>query len=67
VEAHVGKRVEIVGTLKAGETSASGPTGGPTAGAPPRGVDVTSQDLKLRELEVSSVREVAGACPTAAK
>jgi len=67
VEQHMGKRVEIVGKLKAAETGAAGATGGPTAGAPPKGVDVTSQDLKLRELEVASVREVAGACPAAAK
>jgi hypothetical protein len=62
---HVGKRVEITGKLKAAEIGASGPTGGPTAGAPPRGVDVTSEDLKLRELEVMSVRETTGACPAA--
>ena len=66
-EQYVGKRVEIMGTLKPAETSAAGPTGGPTAGAPPRGVDVTSQDLKLREMEVSSVKEVPGACPAATK
>jgi hypothetical protein len=60
---HVGKRVEIVGTVKPAEIGASGPTGGPTAGAPPRGVDVTSEDLKLREIEVKSVRETSGACP----
>jgi len=67
VEAHLGKRVEIVGKLKAAAANASGPTGGPTAGTPPTGVDVTSPDLRLRELEVSSVREVAGACPAPAK
>ena len=67
LEAHVGKRVEIVGKMKAAEANASGPTGGPTAGAPPTGVDVTSPDLRLRELEVSSVREAAGACPAPAK
>jgi hypothetical protein len=62
--AFVGKRVEITGTLKAAETSAAGrPTGGATAGEPPRGVDVMSKDLKLRELEVSSVREATGSCP----
>jgi hypothetical protein len=60
---HVGKRVEIVGTLKPAEVGAAGPTGGPTAGAPPRGVDVASSDLKLRELDVISVREASGACP----
>jgi hypothetical protein len=62
-EKFVGKRVEIMGTLKPAETSASGaPTGGPTAGQPPRGVDVTSKDLQLRELEISSVRETTGSC-----
>ena len=60
----VGKRVEIIGRLKAAETSASGkPTGGATAGAPPSGVDATSKDLQLRELEVTSVKEATGACP----
>jgi hypothetical protein len=61
---YVGKRVEIRGKLKAGETGAYGATGGPTAGTPPSGVDVTSRDLKLRELEVTSVRESTGTCPT---
>ena len=61
---HVGKRVEISGKLKAAETTASGrPTGGATAGRPPEGVDVLSKDLKLRELEVASIRQVAGMCP----
>jgi hypothetical protein len=50
--AHVGKRVEITGTLK--PTSAT--PGGPTASVP------GSQDLQLRELEVSSVRETTGTC-----
>ena len=61
---HVGRRVEISGTLKAAETNASGaPTGGPTAGAPPSGVDVVSKDLKIREIEVDSIREVGTTCP----
>jgi len=60
----VGKRVEIMGKLKGGETSAAGPTGGPTAGAPPRGVDVASKDLKLRELEITSIKAAtSGNCP----
>jgi hypothetical protein len=64
VKEFVGKRVEITGTLKAAETSASGkPTGGATAGKPPTGVDVTSQDLKLREVEVASVKAATGTCP----
>ena len=58
-----GKRVEITGMLKPAETAGTAPTGGPTAGAPPRGVDVTSEDLKLRELEVTSLRETTGTCP----
>lgn len=64
----VGKRVEITGTLKRAEVSAAGPTGGPTAGKPPSGVDATSKDLKLRELEVSSVRAATtGTCPAPVK
>jgi hypothetical protein len=63
VEQYVGKRVEITGKLKPAETDASGrATGGATAGAPPSGVDVASKDLKLRELDVSSVREASGSC-----
>ena len=63
-EQFVGKRVEISGTLKPAEMGAAGPTGGPTAGAPPRGIDVVSKDLKLRELDVASVKEAEGTCPT---
>jgi hypothetical protein len=59
---YVGQRVEIMGKLKPTETGAAGPTGGPTAGAPPAGIDVTSKDLKLRELEVTSVRTTTGTC-----
>ena len=63
-EEFVGKRVEISGTLKRAEVGAAGTTGGPTAGKPPSGVDVTSKDLKLRELEVTSVRASStGSCP----
>jgi hypothetical protein len=61
---YVGRRVELKGKIKAGEVDASNrPTGGATAGRPPSGVDVTSKDLKLREFEVSSVREASGTCP----
>ena len=61
---YVGKRVEIAGSLKPVAVDASGrPTGGTTAGRPPQGVDVTSEDLKLRELEVGSVRSASGTCP----
>ncbi len=59
-----GKRVEITGMLKPAETAGTAPTGGPTAGAPPSGVDVASEDLKLRELELTSVKEATGTCPT---
>ncbi|HET7218952.1 MAG TPA: hypothetical protein VFJ02_12940 [Vicinamibacterales bacterium] len=63
VSQYVGRRVEITGKLKAAERDAAGrPTGGATAGQPPAGVDVTSKDLKLRELEVVSVREATGTC-----
>ena len=58
----VGKRVEITGTLKPGEAAGAAPTRRPTTGAPPR-IDVfAGEDLKLRELEVTSVRETAGTC-----
>lgn len=62
-ESFVGQRVEISGMLKPAETGAAGPTGGPTAGQPPAGVDVTSKDLKLRELEITTVRAATGTCP----
>jgi hypothetical protein len=62
--AFVGKRVEVMGRLKAEEIGAAGPTGGPTAGAPPSGVDVASKDLKLREFEVTSIKaSSSGSCP----
>jgi hypothetical protein len=51
---YVGKRVEITGTLKPSDTA---PAGGGTANAP------GSQDLKLRELEISSIRAASGTCP----
>jgi hypothetical protein len=62
---YVGKRVEIAGKLKAAETTAGGgATGGATAGRPPEGVDVGGKDLQLRELEITSIKEVAGSCPS---
>lgn len=68
LKAFVGKRVEITGKLKAAEKSATGATtGGATAGTPPTGVDVTSQDLKLREVDIVSVKESTGTCPTPMK
>ena len=63
-EQFVGKRVEISGTLKRAEMGAAGPTGGATARKPPSGVDVGGKDLKLREIEVASVKEAEGTCPT---
>jgi hypothetical protein len=55
----VGKRVEITGMLKAETVGATGaPTGGPTAKIP------GSQDLKLRELEISSINAATGTCST---
>ena len=51
---HVGRRVEVTGTLKAATA------GGPTADAP------LSNDLELRELDVTSVRASAtGTCAPA--
>jgi hypothetical protein len=51
----VGKRVEIAGTVKQHEVSADGkPTGGPSAGV--------TADLKLAELEITSVHETTGTC-----
>ena len=60
----VGQRVEITGMLKSAEVAASGkPTGGATAGQPPAGADVVSKDLRLREIEVSSIKQTTGTCP----
>jgi hypothetical protein len=59
---YVGRRVEVSGMLKAADTTAGGrATGGPTAA-----VDVVGGDLRLRELEVTSIRAAAsGTCPSA--
>ena len=63
-EQFVGQRVEISGKLKAAEVTASGrATGGPTAGKPPEGIDVAGGDLKLRELEIGSIKKSSGTCP----
>jgi len=50
---YVGKRVEIMGTLKPTDTA---PAGGATATVP------GSRDLKLRELEITSIKEGTGDC-----
>jgi hypothetical protein len=64
-KAHVGHRVEISGMLKAAEVGAAGkPTGGASAGKPPAGVDVISQELRLRELEVTAVKMISASCAT---
>jgi hypothetical protein len=54
---YVGKRVEVTGMMKPTDTA---PAGGATANVP------GSQDLKLRELEVTSIRETTGTCTPAA-
>ena len=61
---YVGQRVEITGKLKKAEVGPAGATGGATAGKPPTGVDVTSADLRLREVEIVSVKPTTGTCPT---
>jgi hypothetical protein len=53
---YVGKRVEVTGMMKPTDTA---PAGGATANVP------GSQDLKLRELEVTSIRETTGTCTPA--
>lgn len=53
---YVGKRVEITGTLKASDTA---PAGGGTANLP------GSRNLKLRELEIASIKEATGTCAAA--
>jgi hypothetical protein len=53
----VGRRVEIAGTLKAQEMGPNGPTGGPSS--------TYTMDLRLRELNISSIKEATGApCPS---
>ena len=52
---HAGKRVEITGTVKPAEKAAGKPTGG---------ADPLGQDLRLPELEVSTVKPATGDCPT---
>lgn len=63
VAPHINHRVEITGMLKAADVKSSGkPTGGETAGSPPRGVDALSKDLRLRELEVATVKMQSATC-----
>jgi len=47
----------ITGKPKAAETKATRTTGGATEAVP------GSRDLKLREVEIMSVKEAAGTCP----
>jgi len=78
LEQHVGRRVEIVGTLKEGasreRTKVTAGAAEPSPGAPgaperkptmerPGGLDIAGDDLNLREIEVLSVREAEGSCP----
>ena len=58
----VGKRVEITGTLKPTEPAGAS-TRRPTPGEAPEVNVFAGEDLRLRELEVTSVRAMAGACP----
>ncbi len=53
----VNQRVEITGMLKAEEIGRNGPTGGPTAS-----LNLPGEDLKLREIDVESVRAIEGSC-----
>ena len=56
----VGKRVEITGMLN---TGGAAPVRKPRADGPAPQIDVfAGEDLRLRELEVTSVREMAGTC-----
>jgi len=54
LEQYAGKRVEITGTVKPVEK---------TAGKPAGGIDPMGQDLKLPELEITTVRAASGECP----
>jgi hypothetical protein len=53
----VNQRVEITGMLKAEEIGRTGPTGGPTTE-----LNLPGEDLKLREIDVASVRAIDGSC-----
>lgn len=57
-----GKRVEITGTIKPAASASPSAARRATDGAPQ--IDVfAGEDLRLPELEVTSVRATAGACP----
>lgn len=60
LDKHVGKRVEIVGKLKSG----SAPGAAPAPGAPKPQVDPMGQDLNIPEIEITSVKETTGTCPS---
>jgi hypothetical protein len=66
LERYVGKRVELVGMLKRGDANAPvGTSGTTTADRPSGGFDPLKQDLRLQEVDITSVREFAAA-PAAA-
>ena len=66
LERFVGKRIELVGMLKRGSSNTPvGTSGGTTADRPSGGFDPLGQDLRIPEVELTSVREFAAA-PAAA-
>jgi hypothetical protein len=66
LDRYVGQRVELVGMLKRADANAPvGTSGAATANRPGGGFDPLGQDLRLSEVEVTSVREFA-ASPTPA-
>ena len=69
LEKFVGRRIEITGTLKPAATASdtAGTTGAPGTAKPTGGFDPMGQDLKLREVNVSSFREVAATRPPASE
>ena len=68
LERYVGQRVELSGMLKRADTNtAVGTSGAPTPSARPSGgFDPLGQDLRLHEVEISSVKEFAAAAAPAA-
>lgn len=62
-KAYVGKRVEISGTLKASDIKTTTKRAFGSSGVRPSGFEVKVGDLRLREFEVGSIREVSGTCP----